>query len=482
MSWRSYFSGARAAQRSNRPQQAQRFCQPMVESLEDRRLMAFAVIQSHVDTSGALRLVADFNQPVSAASVQAADLVVDCNTTATAVRFLDADTVEFLLPPLAAGKHSAAMAVGAIQNTQGKNIDRFAKKFVVADPAGSSAKPDASLVSADMRTRDAFFARQSRAAAATVSLATEFQSLRSTAIWPVSGTTFNEIESTFGPRIKVSTSGYDWHRGIDIDALEGTPVLAPVAGNLFDIKTYTDGGLTVILKHTFPDPVLFQGKTLTSYYTFYMHLSSVDATLQAAANAGQTPAVPQGFQVGTVGHSGTAVGDHLHWEIRVGTPYSLEWQLANPTSQYGANNFGFDPHVHPMLLTVPTATNTLAASLTTKPTSSIDGRVRITTDDEQPLFNRVQVKIVNKSTNLTVANHVLDLNERIGFDATTNTRLDTPDKTKPYFAPISFGTSSATWSTDLVIPKSWVGKNTGSKFLTTVTLTDIWGRTKSVSW
>ncbi|MFM2096333.1 MAG: hypothetical protein RIS70_3457 [Planctomycetota bacterium] len=213
-----------------------------------------------------------------------------------------------------------------------------------------------------------------------------------------------------------------------------------------------------------------------------MHLSSVDPSLQAAATAGQTPAVAQGYQVGQVGHSGTALGDHLHWEIRVGTPYSLEWQLQNPTSQYGANNFGFDPHVNPMLLTVPTSTNTLAATVTTKPTSKIDGRVLITTDDEQTLFNRVQVTIVNKSTKLTVANHTLDLNERLGFNATTNALLDTPDKTKPYIAPISFGTSATVWSTDLVIPKSWVGSSFGTKFLTTVTLTDIWGRTYTSSW
>jgi murein DD-endopeptidase MepM/ murein hydrolase activator NlpD len=333
-----------------------------------------------------------------------------------------------------------------------------------------------------LAARDALFADPTFSAAASDSITTAFQSLNTNAMWPVSGTTFNEVESTFGPRIKVSTSAYDWHRGIDIDAPEGTPVLSPVAGTLFDVKNYVDGGLTVILKHAFTNPVSFAGKTLTHYYTYYMHLSSVDPILQAAADSGQTPSVPQGFQIGTVGHSGTAVGDHLHWELRVGTPYSLEWQLANPTSQYGANNFGFDPHVHPMLLTVPTATNTLAASVTTKPTNKIDGRVRISTDDEQPLFNRVQVRVVKKSTNTAVANHVLDLNERLGFNATTNVLLDTPDKTKPYFAPTSFGTSSATWGTDVVIPKTWIGSNFGTKFQTIVTVTDIWGRTKTISW
>lgn len=480
MTWLKGLSPGRKKKRpSKRPQ---RLCQPVVETLEDRRLMAFSVVQSQVDSMGTLRLIADFNQPVNAATVQASDLVIDCSTKATAVNVIDADTVEFLLPSLAASTHSATIAAGAIQNSLGQKVDRFTKSFVVADPALSSDKPVTAAVLGDAKSRDAAFAGRITAAAASVSLTTAFQTLRSTAIWPVTGTTFNEIESAFGPRIKVSTSGYDWHRGIDIDAPEFTPVVAPMDGTLFDIKNYTDGGLTVILKHTFPDPVVFAGKTLTSYYTFYMHLSSVDPSLQAAATAGSTPAVSKGFQIGKVGHSGTAVGDHLHWEIRVGTPYSLEWQLANPTSQYGANNFGFDPHVNPMLLTIPTTTNTLGASLTTKPTSSIDGRVRITTDDEQTLFNRVQVTIVNKSTKLTVASHTLDLNERLGFNATTNALLDTPDKTKPYIAPISFGTSATVWATDLVIPKSWVGSRSGTKFLTTVTLTDIWGRTKTISW
>lgn len=481
MKWLTFLSRDRKTNLTKRTQPGR---EPLTEKLEERRLLAFSVSKLQVESNpqdNSVWLVADFKQPVNAATVQAADLVVDRRLPATATHFIDVDTVAFRLPSLPSGKHSASIAAGAIQNVQGKNIHSFFKSFAVKESSQDTIEQRSRHLTGKANALDTFFANQF-SAAATTSLTNAFQSIGSSATWPVSGTTLNEIESTFGPRVKVSTSGYDWHRGIDIDAVEFTPVVAPVAGTLFDVKNYTDGGLTVILKHSFPQPVLFAGKTLSSYYTFYMHLSSVDSTLQAAASAQQTPSVPQGFQIGKVGHSGTAVGDHLHWEIRVGTPYSLEWQLANPTSQYGANNFGFDPHVHPMLLTVPTATNTLATSLTTKPTSSIDGRVRITTDDEQPLLNRVEVKIVSKSTNSIVSSHMLDLNERIGFDATTNSRLDTPDKTKPYFVPISFGTSAANWSTDLVIPKAWVGKRFGTKFLTTVTITDIWGRTRSVSW
>ena len=318
--------------------------------------------------------------------------------------------------------------------------------------------------------------------AQTNNLTAAFQTIRTTALWPVTGTTFDAVESTFGPRIKASSGLYDWHRGIDIDAPEGAPVLATLDGTLFDITTYTAGGLTVILKHNFAVPVVYAGRTLNSFYTFHMHLSSLDSVLQNAFNAGQTPAVAKGAQIGQVGHSGTAIGDHLHWELRVGAPYSLEWQLAHPTAQYGANNFGFDPHVHPMLLTKPFATSNMTLSLTTKPSSRIDGKVRFTCLDDQPLLNRFDVRIVRKSNNTTVARHTLDFNERLGFNATTNAALDTPDKTQPYISPISFGPTTASFATDLVIPRTWVGANSGSKFLTTVMAYDIWGLPKTLSW
>jgi hypothetical protein len=186
--------------------------------------------------------------------------------------------------------------------------------------------------------------------AQTNNLTAAFQTIRTNALWPVSGTTFDAVESTFGPRIKASSGLYDWHRGIDIDAPEGAPVLATLDGTLFDIVTY------------------------------------------------------------------------------------------------------------------------------------IDGKVRFTCIDDQPLLNRFDVRIVKKSTNTTVAQHTLDFNERLGFNATTNAALDTPDKTKPYISPISFGPSAASFATDLVIPKTWVGGNSGSKFLTTVTACDIWGLSKTLSW
>lgn len=321
----------------------------------------------------------------------------------------------------------------------------------------------------------------SPAAGAANDLPTVFAALRTTAVWPVQGGTLDAITSTFGPRIKVSSGGYDWHRGIDIDAPEGTPVLAVLGGTFFGIRDYPDGGTTVILKHEFPYSVNFQGKSLRSFYTYSMHLSTIEPSLVAAAAANLRPVVAKGAVIGTVGHSGSAVDDHLHLEIRVGSPYSLEWQLANPTSQYGANNFGFDPHVHPMFLVPPVSTHGMGLALRTTPTGTRNGVVRFSADDDRPLLDRILVTILRKSDGRTMASHTLDLSLRTGFDPSSTASLDTPTTSKPYFSPLPFGTASP-YVTDLVIPRTWVGSLSGSKFRTTVTATDIWGRTTTLSW
>lgn len=319
------------------------------------------------------------------------------------------------------------------------------------------------------------------ATASANDLPTVFAILRSSAVWPVQGGPLDAITSTFGPRIKVSSGSYDWHRGIDMDAPEGTPVRASLPGTLFGVRTYADGGLTVILRHQFPHTVTFQGRSIQSFYTFSMHLSTVEPALLAAAEANLQPAVAAGAVIGTVGHSGSAVDDHLHFEVRVGSPYSLEWQLANPTSVYGANAFGFDPHVHPMFLVPPIAAHGMSLTVTQTPSSRRDGKVRFSADDDRPLLDRITVTILRKSDGRTMASHVLDLDERLGFDATSTAALDTPTVTKPYFSPIRFGTATP-YVTDLIIPRTWVGSMSGSKYRSTVTATDIWGNTTSVTW
>lgn len=306
---------------------------------------------------------------------------------------------------------------------------------------------------------------------------TTFSQIRTNTLWPVVGSTYDSITSSFGPRIQYSTKSYDWHRGIDINAPLGTSVVAPLAGTFFGIRNYADGGTTVILRHAFPSKISYAGRSISYYYTFYMHLSSVDPSLTSAA-VGKV--INRGDLIGKVGHSGGAVFDHLHWELRVGTPYSLEWQLANPNSIYGAKNFGFDPHVHPLFLAIPYTSNTASMALITRPGIS-DGIIQYSSDDDQTLLNRIEVSVKRRADNSVITLHILDYNDRIGYDPTSDVKLNTINYLKPYISPKPLGTSSP-FLTDIIIPKTFIGTTYGDQYLTSIRVFDIWGRSTLLEW
>ncbi len=87
------------------------------------------------------------------------------------------------------------------------------------------------------------------------------------------------------------------HRGYDLAAPVGTPVLSPAPGTvlLADPDLYYEGG-TVFLDH---------GGGLVSVF---MHLSAVDVT------DGQS--VAAGDRLGAVGNTGRTTGPHLHWAVK----------------------------------------------------------------------------------------------------------------------------------------------------------------------
>lgn len=87
------------------------------------------------------------------------------------------------------------------------------------------------------------------------------------------------------------------HRGYDMAAPVGTPVIAPADGTviLADPDLYYEGG-TVFLDH---------GQGLTSVF---MHLSEVDVT------PGDT--VKRGDLLAKTGNTGRTTGPHLHWAVK----------------------------------------------------------------------------------------------------------------------------------------------------------------------
>jgi len=82
---------------------------------------------------------------VNTNTVQASDLLVDGTQAATSVNVLDADTVEFFLPTLGAGTHSAAIAAGAMLDTLGTGLDAFTKSFAIVSTAQYTMKQNPRL-------------------------------------------------------------------------------------------------------------------------------------------------------------------------------------------------------------------------------------------------------------------------------------------------------------------------------------------------
>ena len=95
------------------------------------------------------------------------------------------------------------------------------------------------------------------------------------------------------------------HRGYDIAAPVGTPVIAPAAGTviLADPDLYYEGG-TIFLDH---------GRGLVSVF---MHLSKVDVAEGDVVEAGE--------KIADVGNTGRTTGPHLHWAVKWRDPASSD--------------------------------------------------------------------------------------------------------------------------------------------------------------
>ena len=112
-----------------------------------------------------------------------------------------------------------------------------------------------------------------------------------TYIWPVAG----RVSSHFGPRnVSVGSSN---HQGIDIAAPAGEMVFAADGGEV--IFTGWSGGFGNLIKIRHDN----------GHVTYYAHLSSIDTSVGER--------VYQGQFIGRVGMTGTATGNHLHFEIRI---------------------------------------------------------------------------------------------------------------------------------------------------------------------
>ncbi|MBD2105012.1 M23 family metallopeptidase [Leptolyngbya sp. FACHB-261] len=103
------------------------------------------------------------------------------------------------------------------------------------------------------------------------------------------------VTSAFGLRVHPITGQVTFHRGVDLGAAEGTPVLAAFAGRVAIAEFLGNLGLAVILNHS------------DGNETRYGHLS------QVFVQPGEW--VEQGQVIGAVGSTGLSTGPHLHFEL-----------------------------------------------------------------------------------------------------------------------------------------------------------------------
>jgi len=112
-------------------------------------------------------------------------------------------------------------------------------------------------------------------------------------IWPVDGF----ISSPFGVRSSSYSGRGEFHKGIDIRARPGTPIIAPAKGMVAFAGGDGAYGLSVELQHT---------RTIT---TKYGHMQRI------VVREGQQ--VKRGDIVGFVGSTGRSTGPHLHYEVKL---------------------------------------------------------------------------------------------------------------------------------------------------------------------
>ncbi|MBV1889101.1 MAG: peptidoglycan DD-metalloendopeptidase family protein [Proteobacteria bacterium] len=111
--------------------------------------------------------------------------------------------------------------------------------------------------------------------------------------WPVSG----PISSPFGLTRFFNDQPRKPHSGIDIAALEGSPIRAPKSGKVLATGEYFFNGNTVIVDHG-------QG-----FISMFCHLDSIEVQTGNLLRRGE--------QLGTVGQTGRATGPHLHWSLNL---------------------------------------------------------------------------------------------------------------------------------------------------------------------
>ncbi|MDO4438735.1 MAG: peptidoglycan DD-metalloendopeptidase family protein [Eubacteriales bacterium] len=127
-------------------------------------------------------------------------------------------------------------------------------------------------------------------------------------IWPLPSS--SRITSKFGDRESPTEGASSNHKGVDIGAPKGSPIIAAAAGDVV-IATYSaSAGNYVMINHG------------GGVYTVYMHMNSISCKVGDS--------IEKGGSVGTVGSTGYSTGPHLHFGIRNNGTYIDPLKYVSP--------------------------------------------------------------------------------------------------------------------------------------------------------
>ncbi len=118
-------------------------------------------------------------------------------------------------------------------------------------------------------------------------------------VWPLSIS--GRITSRFGYRKSPTKGASTYHKGIDVGAATGTPILATQSGKVVTATYSSSAGYYVMIYHG------------NSTYSVYMHCSSLNVSVGQQVSKGQT--------IAKVGSTGISTGPHLHFGISVNGSY-----------------------------------------------------------------------------------------------------------------------------------------------------------------
>jgi len=112
-------------------------------------------------------------------------------------------------------------------------------------------------------------------------------------LWPVEG----RLMSPFGSRTDPFSDEGEFHKGVDISAVTGTPVQVAADGIVVHAEVESGYGKLIVVDHG-------------GYQTYYAHLS------RFFVHTGD--AVRRGESIGATGSTGRVTAPHLHYEVRMG--------------------------------------------------------------------------------------------------------------------------------------------------------------------